>query len=432
MPTPQDIRDQLDLLQLSRDNVQFLLKQMTSRGGQTYASVETIRALRDNRSQISKIKQNLRVWNIPVEDLPNDNEEENIIHDSKGDTKHRAANPSKPKKTTYILLLYFIGITIISIVSVYAIKTRINSTNQYIPPANPIIAFYYPWYEYSDWSYEKMSDLPNTVYVGSDETVMLRHLQQAEAAGIHALICIWFGPDNERLDKRCRRLLQLVQEHHLNIRIAIMPDQSSGSDPSLRTLDGLEKALTILDREFMSSPAYFTFRGKPVVFWFNPSLLEVDVWKQVRMRVDPEGRQFWFGGAGSFQYLDVYDALYYFDITAADSPEASMRYYEKSLENYNSTHNVQKPFIATVMPGFDDTRYRAGHRRARENGDYYRRSWLAAIDHRAEAVIINSFNEFILGSHIEPSEQYGNTYLKLTRTLSQQYQEAIGSKEQGR
>lgn len=294
------------------------------------------------------------------------------------------------------------------------------------------MAFYYPWYEYSDWSYEKMSDLPSTVYMGSDEAVMLRHLQQAEDAGIHALICIWFGPDNERLDKRCRRLLQLVQQHHLNIRIAIMPDQSPGSDPSLRTLECLEKALTILDQDFMSSPAYFTFRGKPVVFWFNPSLLEIDVWKQVRMRVDPEGQQFWFGGAGSFQYLDVYDALYYFDITAADSPEASMRYYEKSLENYNSTHTVQKPFIATVMPGFDDTRYRAGHRRDRENGDYYRRSWQAAIDHRAEAVIINSFNEFILGSHIEPSEQYGNTYLELTRTLSQRYQDVIGSKEQGR
>ena len=58
----------------------------------------------------------------------------------------------------------------------------------------------------------------------------------------------------------------------------------------------------------------FRFQGKPVVFWFNPpSLGGVDVWQRLRNRSYPNHEQFWFGGTDNFAYLDVYDALYYFD-----------------------------------------------------------------------------------------------------------------------
>src|SRR6185295_17153967 len=72
----------------------------------------------------------------------------------------------------------------------------------------PVMAFYYPWYEKSDWSYSKMSDLPAPTYNGGDDNALKRHIQQADDAGIDALICTWYGPKEDRLDKRCRRLLQ--------------------------------------------------------------------------------------------------------------------------------------------------------------------------------------------------------------------------------
>lgn len=165
-----------------------------------------------------------------------------------------------------------------------------------------------------------------------------------------------------------------------------------------------------------------------MVFWFNPnSLGGVDTWKQLRSQADPSGVQFWFGGTDNFAFLDVHDALYYFDITWERSPGAAMASYAGRLDSYNSSHNTSKPFIATVMPGYDDLKVRNGHRRDRAGGAYYRSTWQTAAQRNAAAVVLTSFNEFFEGSHIEPSEQYGDLYLRLTKELSDQFRSATAT-----
>ncbi|HEU5100260.1 MAG TPA: hypothetical protein VFU22_14630, partial [Roseiflexaceae bacterium] len=52
----------------------------------------------------------------------------------------------------------------------------------------PVMAFYYPWYEMSDWSYDRMSDVAAPKYSGGEEKTLLRHIQQADDAGVDALI----------------------------------------------------------------------------------------------------------------------------------------------------------------------------------------------------------------------------------------------------
>jgi hypothetical protein len=293
----------------------------------------------------------------------------------------------------------------------------------------PVMAFYYPWYEKSDWSYNKMSDLPAPTYSGGDEAALKRHIQQADDAGIDALICTWYGPNEDRLDARCRRLLQLVQESGRDIRVAIIPDHSAAFDGGMRTVDGLASALDVLRRDFISSPAYFHFQGKPVVFWFNPPRLgELATWQRLRDRADPNREQFWFGGTDIFSYLDVYDALYYFDITWERQPGAAMASYAGRLNTYNQSHpDANKPFIGTVMPGYNDLKVRGGHARDRANGDYYRGTWQTVIDRNAAAVVLTSWNEFFEGSHIEPSEQYGDLYLRLTKEWSDKYHSGQGA-----
>ena len=99
-----------------------------------------------------------------------------------------------------------------------------------------------------------------------------------------------------------------------------------------------------------------------------------------------------------------------------------MASYAGRLANYNKAHpGANKPFIGTVMPGYDDLKVRGGHQRDRANGDYYRGTWQTVIDRNAEAVILTSFNEFYEGSHIEPSANYGDLYLRLTKELSDRY-----------
>ena len=290
----------------------------------------------------------------------------------------------------------------------------------------PVMAFYYPWYEISDWSYNKMSDVAAPTYSGGDDKVLLRHIQQADDAGIDALICTWYGPNEDRLNRRCRRLLQLVEQSGRGIKVAIIPDQSAAFDGGMRTVDGLAGAIDVVRRDFMGSPAYFRFQGKPALYFFNPpSLGGVDAWRQLRDQADPNHDQYWFGGTDTFGYLDVYDALYYFDISWEGRPGAAMASYGGRLDRYNQGHpGANKPFIGTVMPGYDDIKARNGHQRDRANGDYYRGTWQTVIDHNAAGVILTSFNEFFEGSHIEPSEQYGDLYLKLTKEQSDRYHSA--------
>ncbi len=291
----------------------------------------------------------------------------------------------------------------------------------------PLMAFYYPWWEYSDWSTDRMSDLPSPRYSGGEDEAIRRHIQQADDAGIDALICTWYGPSESRLDSRCKRLQELAVASGRDLQIAIIPDQSAAFDPALRTVDGLANALAVLQRDFISKPGYLSFQGKPVLFWFNPpSLGGVDAWRQLRERVDPNRQQFWFGGTDNFDYLDVYDALYYFDISWESAAGRAMASYAGRLDRYNKSRGVQKPFVATVMPGYDDLRYRNGHARDRTDGNYYRGTWSDALKYNAAAVVLTSFNEFFEGSHIEPSERYGDQYLRLTRELSDNFRAQVG------
>jgi hypothetical protein len=183
----------------------------------------------------------------------------------------------------------------------------------------------------------------------------------------------------------------------------------------------------VMERDFFGQPNYLRFQGKPAVFWFNPpSLGGVGTWQQLRERADPGREQYWFGGTDNFGFLDVYDALYYFDITWESAPGVAMRSYGRRLDEYNARTGQSRPFVATVMPGYDDLRYRGGHARDRQGGDYYRGTWQTAIDRNAQAVVLTSFNEYFEGTHIEPSERYGDLYLRLTKELSDSFRAQAG------
>ena len=71
------------------------------------------------------------------------------------------------------------------------------------------------------------------------------------------------------------------------------------------------------------------------------------------------------------------------------------------------------------MPGYDDTRLPRQDAFAvpRRQGDYYRETWRGAVASQPDLIIINSFNEWPEGTHIEPSAGYGNLYLDITREL---------------
>jgi hypothetical protein len=79
-------------------------------------------------------------------------------------------------------------------------------------------------------------------------------------------------------------------------------------------------------------------------------------------------------------------------------------------------------FIPNVMPGYDDTRLRGKDRATldREGGEFYRSYWEIAssfVTADQPFLVITTFNEWHEGTELEPSRQYGDFYLNLTRQM---------------
>jgi hypothetical protein len=133
-------------------------------------------------------------------------------------------------------------------------------------------------------------------------------------------------------------------------------------------------------------------------------------------------------------YLSVFDGLYVFKISHANS----LHDYVKSpqwgaqVRAWEERTGQPKLWLATISPGWDDTR--AGcipdvrvpntpHRLDRTDGAVYQATFEAALASNPDWLIVSSFNEWVEGSYIEPSEFYGDKYLQMTRELVSQFQQ---------
>ena len=89
-------------------------------------------------------------------------------------------------------------------------------------------------------------------------------------------------------------------------------------------------------------------------------------------------------------------------------------------------HGHGKDFIASVGPGYNDTRIRpwnSGASRDREGGGRYRRQWRAGIDSGADAISITSFNEWGEGTQIEPAADSYEDYIRALSASDEQQQQ---------
>lgn len=73
--------------------------------------------------------------------------------------------------------------------------------------------------------------------------------------------------------------------------------------------------------------------------------------------------------------------------------------------------------VAQIGPGYDDSPVpgRSTPIRERENGAFYTNAWRAAIKHRPELVLIETWNELHEGTEICETIETGRSYIRLTR-----------------
>jgi hypothetical protein len=293
------------------------------------------------------------------------------------------------------------------------------------PPARAdgerlVLAFYYAWYDQKTWKSGRVPDVPAEPYVSANRSAITRHVDQARGAGIDALVLNWWGRGNPT-EKNLKTLLDVASQKGL--RVAVDFDINS---PFMKPATYAEH-LHYLHTTHAAHPAYLRWQGRPVVFFYNVSRLSVATWRALRNQADPERKALWIAEGTDLKYLSVFDGHHLYSVAWRNNipPAQTLSSWGKKLRKYNREHGTDKLWVATVMPGYDDRKARAGGFIVPRNGGaYYRNCWQAAIDSRPDWVIVNSFNEWPEGTYVEPSQAHGSFYLDLTREWAARFKAA--------
>lgn len=297
--------------------------------------------------------------------------------------------------------------------------------------ADPLVlAFYYTWFDESTWTYDKLSDLPAEPYVSRDRGVMGRHIEQAQRSGIDAFIVAWYGPTGASNQTEPNLAALLEEAAARGFKIAVLFETDS---PFLSGVDDVSAALRHLLAVHAAHPAYLHVDGRPVIFFWRPSLYGVDTWATIRNQVDPGRHAIWVSEGVDVSYLSVFDGHHLYSNTWNPPADltATNRRFAARVETMRASVGADRFWVATVMPGYNDVKIRpgSGFARDREGGAYYERSWQAALDSNPRWVVINSFNEWPEGSYIEPSVAFGDLFLALTATWSSRFKAGASAQQ---
>jgi len=284
----------------------------------------------------------------------------------------------------------------------------------------PVLAFYYAWYDEKSWTADQVPDMPLSPYRSADRATIERHVHEAQSAGIDAFVQSWYGPVDNPTERNFKTLLEVAQTTGFKATV----DLEVGS-PFIHNVDDLKKALRHVITVHAAHPAFFRYDGRPVIFFWQNRQLARDTWQAIRAEVDPQRQTIWIAEGDDPRWLDVFDGLHLYTITwvVNTNPQYTASKMRQRVDAYNTANNTHRYWVATTMPGYDDTHI-AGRANAfvyPRSSAYYRQTWEAAMASTPEMIVITSFNEWREGTMIEPSVTYGRIYLDLTGELAAVY-----------
>ncbi len=286
-----------------------------------------------------------------------------------------------------------------------------------------VLAFYYAWFDRTTWTMS-LSDQPLSPYTSADQATIEAHVAQAKQAGIDALVLDWYGPqvENNQTETNMRILLDKAQMY--GTKAALTVDIAG---PFINNLDDLTQALLVVRDRHAAHEGYLRVNGRPIVFFWREGYYSVETWAALRQQIDPNRSMLWIAEGLDTAYLRVFDGLYLYSIAWSPDPASVLLRWGREVRQWSAANGVFRHWIATVMPGYNDlvTGRSDAFVRDRNQGEYYRATWAGAIQSEADIVVITSFNEWLEGSHIEPSQVYGDLYLNLTQSLAAEYRQSV-------
>lgn len=276
-------------------------------------------------------------------------------------------------------------------------------------------AFYYPWYTSRQWNSNLLIDHPLEPYNSADRGTIERHVRQAKEAGIDGFISSWWGPGGDT-DDNLRTLLDVAAEQDFSVTVYF---ETLTEDDHLPQHE-IVRWLTYLLRTHGNHPAFAQVDGRPVVFLWASGAVPLGTWKAALDEVRQAGvNPFTLGMGYSLSNLEVFDGLHEYGVFTIEDLEGTVLATGKGVRSYNLLTEDGQPrlWAATVQPGYDDRLIpgREGLLQERGDGDFYRRTWDAALRSSPDWILITTWNEWWEHTHIEPSQGFGELYLDITR-----------------
>lgn len=311
--------------------------------------------------------------------------------------------------------------TFVAVVTILVLTATVRPASARPQPL--VLAFYYAWFDQNIWDLNKVADLPTLRYLSNDPTTIARQIQLAQNAGIDVFVVSWWGAGNPT-DVNFRSMLDVSSA--VNFKTAVDFEVTS---PFYKSRDDVVNSLKNLLATHVNHPAYLRVDGKPVIFFWSDKINDftlkysVDDWKAIRDQVDPNHQTIWVAEGIDWTYLRVFDGLHLYSIAWSPNVFGELAKWPRRVKSFGA----DKLWVATVMPGNDDrkTRRPGSYARDRENGNFYRQTWQAALATNPEWVIITSWNEWVEGTMIEPSVTYGNLYLDITREYAGKFKSGL-------
>jgi len=282
-------------------------------------------------------------------------------------------------------------------------------------PPRRVLAFYYPWYYANSWISPQLRDRPARPYSSGDPKVIARHIEEAQAAGIDGFISSWWGPGHYT-DKNLKLLLEAAAVKHFQVTIYFETLRNGGG----RDRDEIYKWLSYFIPTYRDHPALMKVNGKPLIVVWASEAVPLATWEDVFGALRAQGLDAVYLAMGrNTANLEVFDGLHEYGVFTIQDLASAMKLASRATRYYPLLEDAPRPRIwaSTTQPGYDDRLIpgRQGLFQDRLDGAFYRSTWEAALGSDPDWVFITTWNEWWEHTHIEPSELYGDQYLRITR-----------------